>query len=105
MKESSPVFKSYLQKKIRKNIDEWKRGRWVSREQALAVSYHQARDYMKSHRTRNNLSKSRRSRPHKSRRSRPHKSRRSRPHKSRRSRTHKSRRSRTHKNPRRSYKK
>ena len=53
------LFKTYLQKKIKQNMKEWKSGRWVSQKQALAVSYSQARSYMKRrHRksTRNNKS-------------------------------------------------
>ncbi len=41
------LFKTYLQKKIKQNMKEWKSGRWVSQKQALAVSYSQARSYMK----------------------------------------------------------
>lgn len=33
----------FLRMKIKKNMDEWKRGRYVSQKQALAVSYSQAR--------------------------------------------------------------
>lgn len=32
---------SFLKRKIRKNMDEYKQGRYVSRQQALAVSYSQ----------------------------------------------------------------
>jgi hypothetical protein len=46
------LFKTYLQKKIKQNMKEWKAGRWVSQKQALAVSYSQARSYMKNRRQR-----------------------------------------------------
>lgn len=36
-------FSVYLQKKIKANIKEYKNGRWVSPQQAIAVSYSQAR--------------------------------------------------------------
>jgi enterochelin esterase-like enzyme len=45
------IFKSYLQKQIKRNMKEWKKGRWSSQKQALAVSYSQAREYMKSRRS------------------------------------------------------
>lgn len=35
--------KKYLQKKIKENLGEYKRGRYVSRKQAIAVSYSQAK--------------------------------------------------------------
>lgn len=38
-------FDKYLQLKIKKNMKEWKEGRWVSQKQALAVSYSEARKY------------------------------------------------------------
>ena len=41
----SPKGKKYLQKKIAENMKEWKRGRWVSQKQALAVSYSETRQY------------------------------------------------------------
>jgi hypothetical protein len=41
--ERSKKFKKYLQMKIRKNIEEYRKGRWVSPQQAIAVSYSQAR--------------------------------------------------------------
>ena len=41
--ENSKKFKTYLQKKIRINMNKWKSGRWVSQQQALAVSYSQTR--------------------------------------------------------------
>jgi hypothetical protein len=37
--------KKYLQKKITENMKEWKKGRWVSQKQALAVSYSETRQY------------------------------------------------------------
>lgn len=37
----SPFCKQQLQKKIKINIDEYKSGRWVSPQQAVAVSYRQ----------------------------------------------------------------
>jgi predicted transcriptional regulator len=40
---SSEAFKRYLKKKIAINIDEYRKGRWVSPQQAIAVSYSQAR--------------------------------------------------------------
>jgi hypothetical protein len=46
------LFKTYLQKKIKQNMKEWKAGRWVSQKQALAVSYSQAKSYMKKRRQR-----------------------------------------------------
>jgi hypothetical protein len=46
------LFKTYLHKKIKQNMKEWKAGRWVSQKQALAVSYSQARSYMKNRRQR-----------------------------------------------------
>ncbi len=46
------IFSTYLQKKIKKNMKEWKAGRWVSQKQALAVSYSQTRAYMKRRKTR-----------------------------------------------------
>lgn len=42
-KISKKKFNKYLQKKIRKNMEEYEKGRWKSRKQALAVSYSQAR--------------------------------------------------------------
>ena len=39
------TFQTYLQKKIKENMKEWKKGRWVSQKQALAVSYSQARKH------------------------------------------------------------
>ena len=41
----SPKGKRYLKKKIKENMKEWKKGRWVSQKQALAVSYSEARRY------------------------------------------------------------
>ena len=38
-------FNSYLQNKIKKNMHEWKKGRWSSQKQALAVSYAQTRSH------------------------------------------------------------
>jgi hypothetical protein len=38
------AYEKYLQKKIKINMHEWKKGRWTSQKQALAVSYSQARD-------------------------------------------------------------
>ena len=35
--------KKYFNEKVRENIDEYKSGKWVSRKQALAVSYSQTR--------------------------------------------------------------
>ena len=35
--------KKYLQKKIKINMEEWKKGRFVSQKQALAVSYSQTK--------------------------------------------------------------
>lgn len=37
--------KKYLRKKIAENMKEWKKGRWVSQKQALAVSYSETRQY------------------------------------------------------------
>lgn len=37
--------KKYLQNKIAENMKEWKKGRWVSQKQALAVSYSETRQY------------------------------------------------------------
>jgi gas vesicle protein len=42
---SSCNYDKYLQRKIKKNMKEWKEGRWVSQKQALAVSYSEARKY------------------------------------------------------------
>jgi len=42
------IFDTYLQKKIGINMKKWKKGRWVSQKQALAVSYSQTREYIKS---------------------------------------------------------
>jgi hypothetical protein len=39
----SKKCKTYLQKKIAKNMEEWKNGRYKSRQQALAVSYAQTK--------------------------------------------------------------
>ena len=39
----SDAFKRYLKKKIELNMREYKRGRWVSPQQAVAVSYSQTR--------------------------------------------------------------
>lgn len=55
----SSRFNAYLQKKIKINMKEWKKGRWVSQKQALAVSYSQAREYMKKSRARARKTKSR----------------------------------------------
>lgn len=41
----SPRGKKYLQKKIAQNMEEWKKGRWASQKQALAVSYSETRQY------------------------------------------------------------
>lgn len=38
-------FDKYLQQQIKKNMKEWKEGRWASQKQALAVSYSEARKY------------------------------------------------------------
>lgn len=67
-------FNSYLQKKIKENMREWKEGRWVSQKQALAVSYSQARKkYPRNIRSRKQRS---RSKPKKQRsRSKPKKQR------------------------------
>ena len=43
----SPKAKKYLQSKIKKNMKEWKKGKWVSQKQALAVSYSQTRKHFK----------------------------------------------------------
>jgi hypothetical protein len=43
----SPKGKKYLQYKIKKNMKEWKKGKWVSQKQALAVSYSQTRKRFK----------------------------------------------------------
>jgi hypothetical protein len=47
------IFNTYLQKKIAINMKKWKKGRWVSQQQALAVSYCQTREYMKSRNKKN----------------------------------------------------
>ena len=47
MRSNSKEFKKYLQKKIRKNMKEWKDGRWTSQKQALAVSYNETRSHFK----------------------------------------------------------
>jgi len=39
--------KKYLKHKITKNMKEWKKGKWVSQKQALAVSYSQTRKHYK----------------------------------------------------------
>ncbi len=41
--ETSPAFKRYLRKKINLNMEEYHQGRWVSPQQAVAVSYSQTR--------------------------------------------------------------
>jgi hypothetical protein len=41
--KSTDRFYPYLKKKISENIKEYKKGRWVSPQQAVAVSYSQAR--------------------------------------------------------------
>jgi hypothetical protein len=43
MNRSMKKEKQYLTRQIRKNMREWKKGRWVSQQQALAVSYSQTR--------------------------------------------------------------
>ena len=43
------LFDTYLQRKIKQNMDEWKQGRWYSQKQALAVSYAQTRKYCSRH--------------------------------------------------------
>ena len=60
--QTRSIDKKFLQKKIKKNMKEWKAGRWVSQQQALAVSYSQTRAYMRSKRARARKSKSRKSR-------------------------------------------
>lgn len=52
---NSSSFNSYLQNKIKKNMHEWKKGRWSSQKQALAVSYAQTRSrFNKIRKTRKN---------------------------------------------------
>lgn len=58
-KETSSEFKRYLQKKIRKNIEEYRRGRWVSPQQAIAVSYSQTRKKFGLSRSRRKVGRSR----------------------------------------------
>jgi hypothetical protein len=41
--EKSPSFKKYVQRKVKKNIEEYRKGRWRSPQQAIAVAYSQAR--------------------------------------------------------------
>jgi len=47
MRSNSKEFKKYLQKKIKRNMKEWKEGRWKSQQQALAVSYSETRSHFK----------------------------------------------------------
>lgn len=55
----SSIGKRYLQSKVKKNMKEWKNGRWASQKQALAVSYSQTREHYKK------IKKSRRYKPKK----------------------------------------
>lgn len=57
-----PAFKKYLQKKISENIEEYRKGRWVSPSQAVAVSYSQARRKFGIRDTRRSKRKSRQKR-------------------------------------------
>lgn len=45
------TYRSFLRDKISKNIEEYKKGRWKSIRQALAVSYSQANKRFPSRRT------------------------------------------------------
>lgn len=53
--------KKYLNHKISKNMKEWKKGRWVSQKQALAVSYSQTRKHYKEMSRKKRMNNKRRS--------------------------------------------
>ena len=44
--------KKFLQRSIRKNMKEWKMGRWKSQKQALYMSYTEAREHQHKKRSR-----------------------------------------------------